>query len=144
MNCKHNSSNLATCGTCQRDWCAACDPSPSDQCHWCNGRGYALPVANVRFKWDGITITMQPGQRLTHHQGGPDDEGYWYKAVGFEYASDGSAVVAEVSSGGADCDGRLDNYADLILDLSNYRTRRAGFQLESESQRDQFAELAGY
>lgn len=40
-NHKHSDSKV-TCGNCGRSWCEECDPAPSAQCHWCNGRGYSL------------------------------------------------------------------------------------------------------
>ncbi len=33
---------IATCGTCELEWCARCDPCPSAMCHACNGRGYTI------------------------------------------------------------------------------------------------------
>lgn len=144
MHCKHDKTNQVTCGNCHNQWCDKCDPAPAALCHWCHGRGYALPVPNVRFNWNNTTITMRPGQRLNHYQSGPTDEGYSYSAVTFEYMRDGSAVIAEASNGGRDCDGTHENYADLILDLTSYQSRRAGFQLEGQHQRDQYAELSNY
>lgn len=35
-------NTTATCGNCNRSWCVKCDPCPSAQCHWCNGRGYSI------------------------------------------------------------------------------------------------------
>jgi hypothetical protein len=34
--------SVATCGTCGAQWDFERDPSPSSQCHWCNGRGYSI------------------------------------------------------------------------------------------------------
>lgn len=39
--CPHEARNVAQCGSCQASWCYKCDPSPSDLCHYCAGRGYS-------------------------------------------------------------------------------------------------------
>ena len=96
---------------------------------------------NVRFEWKNTKITLKPGQRLSHYTSGPHDEGYSYSAVTFEYFKDESAVRAECTSGGVDCDGHVARYTDLILDV-NQRWR--GWQIESESQYDQYAQAANY
>lgn len=31
--------DVATCGTCDRSWCARCAPTPASLCPWCNGAG---------------------------------------------------------------------------------------------------------
>lgn|GEM_PF-5343400 len=43
-------SDAVTCGNCDAQWCERCDPAPSAQCHYCNGRGYS--TAEIRApKW---------------------------------------------------------------------------------------------
>lgn len=40
--CTHGSTALTQCGANRKHvWCGDCDPAPSAQCHWCNGRGYS-------------------------------------------------------------------------------------------------------
>jgi len=91
---------------------------------------------NARINWDGVSITLAPGQTLNHYQAEPTDEGYSYRAQTFTHHLDGT-VTCSTASGGRDCDGRLDYYSDLVWDHGRW-------ELESRSQRDEYAEAAGY
>lgn len=90
---------------------------------------------NIRFAWNGTKITLSPGQKLNHYQGGPTEEGYSWRAVEFTY--DGTSVLANCASGGRDCDGPVEQYADLILINGKWECQRA-------HQRDHYAEAMGY
>ena len=51
MDTNHDhSDHKVTCGNCGESWCERCDPAPSAQCHWCNGRGYShMPLSDTTF-----------------------------------------------------------------------------------------------
>jgi len=101
-------------------------------------------VPNIRFQHEGATITLEPGQRLSHTQGGPDDEGYWFSSWDLHYTEDGSAVILETCSGGRDCDGYLEHNAGYVWKQTTWRERTAGFVCVDRGQRDEYAEAAGY
>ena len=90
---------------------------------------------NKRFYFDRCKFTLKPGQSLSHYKGGPDEEGYWYEEFTLSY--DGESVTAEISSGGRDCDGRIDNYVELILMPDGWE------KLDSQVY-DQYAQLSNY
>jgi len=54
-----------------------------------------------------VKITLKPGQRLEHSEGGPTDEGWHCDSTAWEYPADEAAVYREWCSDGRDCDGRL-------------------------------------
>jgi len=51
-------------------------------------------------------ITLKPGQRLHHEQGGPDEEGYHYEGETWFYNADAGYVQHNYVTAGKDCDGR--------------------------------------
>ena len=89
----------------------------------------------MRFKWDGATIRMEEGQSMSFHKIEDHDEGWGYRAWTLEISQ--GVLRAECSSGGSDCDGRIDRYVDMIYIDGQW-------EVETESQRDQYAEMDGY
>ena len=83
---------------------------------------------NARFwTWlnDGwVKITLLPEQTLTHHTGGPTDEGYSYTTLTYEH--EGDAVRCEESTAACDCDGRLDRGCESYCRLDDLRQRDMG------------------
>ena len=89
-------------------------------------------MSNARF-WafinDGpVKLTLRPGQTLTHHEGGPTEEGWSYESTIWEHA--GNHVIREWHSEGSGCDGRVGNHGTDACQLD---------QLSSE-----YAESMGY
>ena len=117
-------------------------------------------MKNCRFlvfiNGDDVKLTLRPGQTLHHYQGGPTEEGWSSYAESWYLSSDSQVLTRESVSDGVDCDGRLTrystDYADADPDTFHsghdpYKTRPALFPYWKEgesSQRDQYAELAGY
>jgi len=96
---------------------------------------------NKRFLFQGVKFTLSPGQVLEHSEGGPDDEGYYFRAFTLEYLSaDGQTgdVVCHMVSGGRDCDGEHRHYRDLILGNNGL------WDETGAEEYDQYAQLAGY
>ena len=54
-----------------------------------------------------VKITLRPGQRLEHTEGGPTDEGWSRDSTAWEYATDEPVVYREWCFDGSDCDGRM-------------------------------------
>jgi len=99
-----------------------------------------LPIGNqnknIRF-WDYvgysnryIKITLKPGQTLTHHGGGPTDEGYFWWANEYTYKDRGVAglgwepmVKLAQHSGGRDCDGPSSSSSIVVSSLDKLADR---------------------
>ncbi len=109
---------------------------------------------NARF-WiwwnDGwCKLTLRPGQSVTMYTGKPTDEGFSCEAQTYEY--DGETVASEINTWGADCDGRHEWHGESSCTLEGlhgiegdeYGPDRPDWQRGRSSQRDQYAELAGY
>jgi hypothetical protein len=108
---------------------------------------------NARF-WiwhnDGwVKLTLRPGQVFTVVDGGPTDEGYSYTAQ--VYTHEGDHILRETSTRAADCDGPHEYYADCTAALDALQeylcddgTRVPSWERVRASQRDRFAEDAGY
>lgn len=93
-------------------------------------------MRNQRFEFEGCKFAMGPRECVSHHKGGPTDEGYWFRAFTL-YVSEDGEVTAEITSGGSDCDGAHKNYTDLTLEKGEWvRTKERVY--------DQFAQAAGY
>lgn len=104
-----------------------------------------------------VKLTLRPGQKLGHSYGGPCEEGWFRVAETWEHTGDG--VFKESTSDGRDCDGRLTQYFDSFAPLDQLRVREP-YRMEGEppsegvlwpnwervsaSQRDEYAEMAGY
>ena len=112
---------------------------------------------NARF-WefvngDAVKLTLKPGQTLEHYQGGRTDEGWQSTATTWSLDADGRMLRREITSDGADCDGRLTSGCDSIAPadpagfVPMYYTpqlRRPDWRDAGGWQRDQYAEAAGY
>lgn len=92
---------------------------------------------NSRFIFQGVKFTLKPGQSMEHCQGGPDDEGYSFRAFTLYNPLAGGPVEAHLTSGGRDCDGEHRHYRDL--ELINGEWIETGAE-----EYDQYAQLAGY
>lgn len=112
---------------------------------------------NVRFWfwWNdsAVKLTLRPGQTINFGTGGPDEEGWHYDAETIDYHGD--FLTRKTYSGGTDCDGRLERESRLrchVLGLRFYpygndNAQKIAFpkwEMLFASQRDQFAEAAGY
>ena len=134
---------------------------------------WAPPTIRFWIWWnDGpVKITVEPGQTVTAYRWSRCDEGWSSLLESFEH--DGDSIVAETITDGRDCDGRLTQswkgYAQLAT-LRRYPLRRFvtrldepwreqceipyeqdGFDCETlsfregkRSQRDEYADVAGY
>ena len=119
-------------------------------------------LPNVRFWTHGnegpVRLTLEPGQSLSIHYGGPTDEGSYDDHTLFTYDPHHEcgcpAVVCERTRDESDCDGRhewrCDTYCPVgSLDAVPYddNGRSIGmpdWQHKHASQRDHFAELMNY
>lgn len=108
-----------------------------------------------------VKLTLHDGQTIDHYHSEPTDEGYSYSGVSLSYDADSRAVYFESSSGGRDCDGRIDHYGDLVcpigkLDANERILKRKHDTIDGEIlafpdwekisvwQRDHSAEAMGY
>lgn len=118
-------------------------------------------MANARF-WtfhnDGwIKITLRPLQRLSHHEGGPTDEGYSYTTTTWTHA--GPFLLVEWSNVSKDCDGHMDSGGEAQCPLADLKAAECPcYDLDEKglpircplyadvetNQRDYAAEAAGY
>lgn len=122
-------------------------------------------LPNARFwAWerDGwVKITLKPGQTLSYGGGGLTDEGHSWFHQEYEYDESWPCVFSRHSNGGSDCDGPYEHHSEaacLLANLSAVPPRIADpeYQLEEipfarpdwqqglRSQRDHYAEAAGY
>lgn len=121
--------------------------------HYSSGAGY-------------VTLTLRPGKAITIRSGGPTDEGFSYTTETYEYDVDENRIIYTAECNARDCDGPLDRVyisacqldmlhaRDLsqVFDASNWPEEHkacAGifmpeWQKLSSSQRDAYAEAAGY
>lgn len=95
------------------------------------------------------TVTLSPGQTLTHNEGGPHEEGWWGRST--TWTHDGTGVYREWSTDGSDCDGRTGTSGEDYCPLADLRAHEgcAGVMFPKwdaidARQYDQFAEAAGY
>ena len=93
-------------------------------------------TSNVRFWFEGAKFTMAPNTSLSHHKSWQHDEGFSYEAFTL-HASQYGVITCDLASGGTDCDGRVDNYTDLILIDGK-------FQVLDHTINDVYAQLANY
>lgn len=88
-------------------------------------------------------LTLQPGQTLSHDEGGPTEEGWSHSWQRWSY--DGQQVTREYGTDGTDCDGRLTTHGLDVWDL--FTLNEWGFpeweRVESR-RRDFRAEEMGY
>lgn len=111
-------------------------------------------IKNARFWiwWHGswTKLTLRPGQSLTMSHGGPTDEGFYARSEG--YMHDGDRVSAWIREDSRDCDGPLSRDWDghCMIDqlkaneADEYGPARPAWVKDSASQRDLYAEMAGY
>lgn len=112
---------------------------------------------NARF-WDfvngdAVKLTLKPGQRLDHYQGGRTDEGWQSTATTWSLDAAGVFLTREIMSDGADCDGRMTSGCECIAaaDPADFvpmyytpELRRPNWQDVDRYHRDHAAEAAGY
>lgn len=111
--------------------------------------------SNARFwVWwnDGwVKLTLKPGVTLAVGYGGPTDEGW--SQYSEQWSLTGDRVEREWCSIGRDCDGRLEQSGEDFAWLDDLVAGVAGefdevrvpiWRDSQTSQRDEFAELAGY
>lgn len=104
--------------------------------HWCDG-------------W--VKLTVPYGETLSWHASWRHDEGYSFCAEEWEH--EGYRIVRRHTSGGSDCDGPLEHRNDSACLYSELQSvepceagepHRANWITLSRSQRDAYAEAAGY
>lgn len=114
-----------------------------------------ISTRNARF-WAYINgsfvkLTLKPNQELTWGHSEPTEEGF--HAEGHEWEYDGCNVYESIYTDGRDCDGRLSSEGHYRWDMISIRpcfdqTRddpsTPVWDRISASQRDYFAEAAGY
>ena len=117
--------------------------------------------SNARFWtwWNGgwVKLTLRPRQTITLHRGWKHEEG-WSEEIDV-FIHEGGAVRNEHTESGRDCDGRLDRYSDFVARLDQLQNDSAyerwscpenegiytpNWHKLTSSQRDEYAELAGY
>lgn len=122
-----------------------------------------LPVMfpNVRFwiYWgeDCVKLTLTPGQAIEIGYGSPTDEGWSSHFEKYEYDAEEGVVQCEIVDDGSDCDGRLTSFwngecaisrlASMDMVDSEFEPnglRQPDWVEQGRSQRDEFAEMAGY
>jgi len=109
-----------------------------------------------------VTITLRPHQPIEWRTGGPDEEGYSYSRIIYEF--DGEYVTASEENASSDCDGRHSSHSRRSCPVGLLKARRweddtwvdgVGVVVKSvtmlpewredeHGQRDYFAEAAGY
>jgi len=89
-----------------------------------------------------VLLTLFPGQRLVHNEGGPTEEGYCWSQETWEHT--GRYVVRCWAEESKDCDGRYDRYARSRVKISEIKDHFAEWESDGSSQRDYAAEAAGY
>lgn len=145
--CKHGPRVVVTCGSCTRQWCELCDGTHGPLCHYCHGRGYSTAPRGVAIRFNewttggGVTLTISPGQTLSHYAGGPTEEGYSYTGRSWQY--DGVTLSYRSLWESKDCDGRTDSYAEFharAIKPDGYPDWQEG----EAGQRDYSAEAMGY
>lgn len=114
-------------------------------------------MRNARF-WEyhngaPVKLTLRPGQSLSHYSGGRTDEGWSSTATTWRLSSNGRVLERDITSDGADCDGRLTTGCDSVAltERDSFvplyyapELLRPDWRDAGGWQRDQFAEAAGY
>jgi hypothetical protein len=106
-----------------------------------------------------VKITLRPGQTLRHYQGHATDEGWASEAD--TWTHQGEFVTNDWCHDGSDCDGRLTRVGSRECKITQLREVPPNYEWMtaeeaelnviypqwcevSRSQRDEYAELAGY
>ena len=99
-----------------------------------------MNVPNARLKvWindSEVTITLQPGQSISHSTSEDTDEGYAWQGTTWTYDADDGVVTREWGYGGRDCDGVSSTSGTDYCEVSKLRTKvnrqQAGRKLITE------------
>jgi hypothetical protein len=71
-----------------------------------------MTIRNARLKvWinsSEVTITLQPGQTISHSNSEDTDEGYAWSSTTWTYDADDGVVTKKWGYGGRDCDGGIE------------------------------------
>ena len=104
----------------------------------------ALPTMTPIRISDKEYIALEDGESYERQYGGEHEEGYSY--TGCRYERIGDIIKLEVTTRARDCDGPLDTYADMQWTIGGKVTENGYPHWETieRSQRDHFAEMAGY
>ena len=90
-----------------------------------------------------VIITLKPKQVLNWGMSEPTDEGYHYE--NFTWELHNGTVYCEMSSGGRDCDGRIDHYTDRECKVENIDLEKyAPWEKQNHSVQDHNAIAANY
>lgn len=111
-------------------------------------------LRTLRF-WDfvgagWVRLALADGQTLQHTSGGPCDEGW--NSTSTRWSRDGDTIERETLNEGRDCDGGYSHHVIVRANLVNLDANEAAddtiacpaWERVSASQRDEYAELAGY
>ena len=108
-----------------------------------------------------VKITLQPGETISHTEGGACEEGHSVESTCWEYPDDEMVVHRSWEQNCLDCDGRLDRYTDDKCPLDDLRSGDSPYVGSDDpatwegivwpnwgdckaSQRDHAAEAMGY
>lgn len=104
-----------------------------------------------------VRMALKDGRSVRWHSHRSTEEGWSYEA--HIWTRVGDEIYEEISTGGQDCDGRLDRCSTWVTTLDNLAvnepfsdalaelpegTRLPAWEPQYRSQYDQFAEMAGY
>jgi hypothetical protein len=98
-----------------------------------------------------VKLTLHDGEALCNRRGSPTDEGWWSEAV--IWRLENGIVERETIQDGRDCDGRLTRHYVDSCPIANLASEPAyydpGYMVPTwqdcgSSQRDEYAEIAGY
>ena len=106
-----------------------------------------LKNGSVRFLvWvngNDVKLSLQDGERLEWSKRSFHDEGYSFEHK--FWSRKGEFIYYESTSGGRDCDGRIEHYNDYVAHVSQIdENGDVDWQKEQSSVYDQYAVMAGY
>lgn len=97
-----------------------------------------------------VTLTIEPGAKLSHTTGGPTEEGYDVSHLQWRLSDDGQRLTLAITRRASDCDGRQEWWRDLeatVGELNEHgfpNWREPTIDAIDYHQRDYSAEAAGY
>jgi hypothetical protein len=100
-----------------------------------------------------VTLTLRPGQKLSHYSARQTEEGWSGEGVTYEYDRDAMEVRCDCLSEGCDCDGPIEDVRGFhcpIIDLRAGEGPDDGLPMVpiwhrgGSFHRDAYAEAAGY
>lgn len=130
--------------------CAAMAAGKYEGAPWCGEPAHSIsPAFNVRFRvylnGSFSTLTLRPGQKLTHRAGGATDEGFSATETSWYLDPWDGRLLRTRDYFWRDCDGPGSRSIDDAQDgWSDVATAAPWWKETRFTQRDVFAEAAGY